>query len=75
MIEFKIVACYFTGALILIGVQRGKEWMNPSMYQQQLGATVACTKIIMEETKRIGQRYQKWATKDFPSFLRLILLK
>ena len=38
--------------------------MNHGEYQQQLGATAACTKKMMEATKGVGQRYRKGATKD-----------
>ena len=52
--EFKTVACYVTGGLVFIEIQIGKEVMNHSKYQKDLGATAACTKIIMEATKEIG---------------------
>ena len=38
--------------------------MKQSKYHKDLGATVACTTIIMEATKGIGQKYRKGATKD-----------
>ena len=53
--EFKTVACYVTGALLFIEVQRGKEGTKDSRYQKELGATTACTKRMMEETKGVGQ--------------------
>ena len=62
--EFKTVACSFTGALILIEVQRGKEGIKHIKYQKDLGATAACTKRITEATKGIGQKYIKWGTKN-----------
>ena len=62
--DFKTVACYVTGSLLLIGVQRGKEGMNHSKYQKEIGATTDCTKIMMEETKGIGQKSIKGGTKD-----------
>ena len=37
--EFKTVACSVTGALLFIEVQRGKEGMKDSRYQQELRAT------------------------------------
>ena len=46
--EFKIVACSVTGALLFIKMQRGKEGTKNSRYQQDLGATAACTKWMME---------------------------
>ena len=57
--EFKTVACSVTGALLFIEVQRGKEGMKESCYQKELGATAACTKRMMEETKGIGQKSKK----------------
>ena len=45
--EFKTVACYVTGVLLLIEVKRGKEGMKDSRYQQDLGATAACTKRMI----------------------------
>ena len=53
--DFKTVACSVTGALLSTKVQRGKQGMKDSRYQQELGATAACTKWMMEETKGIGQ--------------------
>ena len=46
--KFKTVACSVTEALLFIEVQRGKEGMKDSNYQQELGATAACTKRTME---------------------------
>ena len=62
--EFKTVACYVTGDLLCIEVQRGREGMKDSKYQKDLGSTTACTKIMMEATKGIGQKYRKGRTKD-----------
>ena len=65
--EFKTVACYVTEALLFIEVQRGKEVMKHSKYQQEIGETAACTKIIMEATKGIGQKSIKGGTEGlFP---------
>ena len=36
-----------------------------SRYHLGLGATAACTKILMEETKELGQRALKGSTRDF----------
>ena len=33
--------------------------MKDSRYQQEIGATAACTKRMMEETKEIGQNSKK----------------
>ena len=38
--------------------------MKHIKYHQELGATVACTNIMAEATKMIGQKYRKGATKD-----------
>ena len=54
--EFKTVACYVTRDLLFTEVQRGKEGMKYRRYQKELGATAACTKRVMEETKGIGQK-------------------
>ena len=63
--KFKTVACSITGALLFIEVQRGKGGMKDSLYQQELGATAACTKRMMEATKGIGHKSKKGGTKDF----------
>ena len=62
--KFKTVACSVTGDLLFIEVQRGKEGMKDSRYQKDLGATVACTKRMMEETKGIGQKSKKGGPED-----------
>ena len=38
--------------------------MKESRYQKELGATAACTKRMMEETKGIGQNCKKGGPKD-----------
>ena len=38
--------------------------MKHSKYYKELGATAACTKIMMEATKGIGQKSTKGWTKD-----------
>ena len=38
--------------------------MKHIKYHQELGATVACTNIMAEGTKMIGQKYRKGVTKD-----------
>ena len=62
--EFKTVACSVTGALLFIKLQRGKEGMKNTRYQKELGATAACTKRMMEETRGIGQKSKKEGPKD-----------
>ena len=62
--EFNKVACAVTGPLLFIEVQRGKEGINHINYQKELGATTACTKIMMEGTKGIGNNNIKRVTKD-----------
>ena len=62
--EFNKFACCVTGALLFIEFQIGTEGMKHSKYQKELGATVTCTKRIMEATKVIGQKSIKGGTKD-----------
>ena len=62
--EFKKVACSVTGALIFLEIQRGKEEMDSSRYHLELGTTAAYTKMLMEETKGMGQRAVKVSTSD-----------
>ena len=38
--------------------------MKDSRYQKELGATAACMKRMMEETKGIGQKSKKGGPKD-----------
>ena len=61
--KFKTVACSVTGALLFIELQRGKEGMKDSRYQQDLGSTSACTKRMMDKTKGIGQKSKKEGPK------------
>ena len=42
--------------------------MKHSKYQQELGATEACTKKMMEAKKGIGQRYIKRGDEGLFSF-------
>ena len=58
------MACSFTGNLILIYIHRGKEGKKKSKYHLEIGATVVCIKMMVEETKRLDQRGVKWATED-----------
>ena len=62
--DFKTVDCSVTGALLFIEVKRGKEGMKDSRYQQNIGATAACTKWMMEATKGVGQKSIKGGPKD-----------
>ena len=48
--------------------------MKKSKCHLQIGMTESCTKIITEDTKGVGQRDMKVATKAF-SFWKLVLLK
>ena len=49
--------------------------MNSSQYHLELGATVICTKILMEETKGFGKRALKGSTGDYFMFDSWFLLK
>ena len=62
--EFNKVACSVTGAFIFIELQRVKEGMKHSKYILELGVNADYTKIMMEETKWIGQKSIKGGTKD-----------
>ena len=62
--EFNTVACSVTGSLIFLDIQRGKEGMKLIRYHLELGATAACTKRLMEETKGLGQRSVKGSTRN-----------
>ena len=68
--DFNTVDCYITGSLILIEAQIVNKGMNNRKYQQQLGATESCTKIMMEATKGIVLKDIKGATKDCLLFSR-----
>ena len=63
--ESKTVACYVTGALVFLEIQRGKEGMESSHYHSELGNTSTCTMIFTEETKGLGKRDLKGSTRDF----------
>ena len=51
--EFKKVAFYVTGDLLLIEVHRGKEGIKHIKYHKDLVATAAFTKRMTEATKGI----------------------
>ena len=72
---FKTVSCFVTWALIFLEIHRGKERMKSIWYHLELGATAACTKILMEETKGLGQRALKGSTRDFFHLWKLVLAK
>ena len=73
--EFKKFACSVTGSLIFIDIQRGKEGMKLSRYHLELGATSACTKILMEDIKGLGQRSLKGSTRGCFLFESWFLLE
>ena len=62
--ELKIVVFSVTGDLLFIEAHIVKEGMKHSKYHQYLGVILACTKRMVESTKKIGQNYIKGATKD-----------
>ena len=62
--QFKTVACYVSGDLLFIELQRGKQGINHSKYQQGIGATASCIKITLEATRGIGQKYRKGETNE-----------
>ena len=68
--DFKTVAFSITETLIFVEIHIWKERIKNRNYFMQLGATEACTKRMIEETKEIGQRYMERASKD-SSFLKI----
>ena len=66
--DFNTVDCYVTGYLVLLDIQQGKGGTKSSWYHLELGATAACIKILMEETKGLGNRSLKRSTRDFSLF-------
>ena len=73
--EFKTVSCYVTGSFLFIKIQRGKEGMKHSKYQQDIGSTATCTKRIIEATKGVCQKSIKGGTKDCFLFDSLLTSK
>ena len=49
--------------------------MKSSRYHLELGATSACTKRLVEETKGLGQRALKGSMRDFFLFVGWLLSK
>ena len=60
-----MVACSVTGVITFLEIQQGKEGVKSIRYHLELGATAACTKILMEEKKGLGQRALKVSTRGF----------
>ena len=50
--------------MLFIELQNEHEVMRESKYYLQIGATVACTNIMIKATKVIGRRGIKGDTKD-----------
>ena len=73
--EFNTFAWSITGALIFLGIQRGKGQIKSSRYHLELGDTAACTKIFMGDKTGLGQRYLKESTKYFFIFNSWLLSK
>ena len=55
-IEFKNMACNFTGVLIFLDVHIGKQGEKPTKYHRECGSTKAYTKRMVEAMKRLVQR-------------------
>ena len=53
--NIKNVACYRLGTMLYLEIQKGKEAMKTSEFQQQIGRTVACMKRLMMATKGCDQ--------------------
>ena len=60
-----MVACSVTGVFVFLEIQKEKEGMKSILYLLELGATAACTKILMEEMKGLGQRSMEFSTRYF----------
>ena len=59
-----MVECYVTVPIRFLDIQWGKEGMKSILYNLELDATAACTKILIEETKGIGLRALKGSMED-----------
>ena len=51
----KNVACSRLGTMLHLEIQKGKEAMKKSTFQNELGGTAACMKILAISTKGCGQ--------------------
>ena len=47
----KNVACYRLGTMLYLGIQKGKDSMKSSKFQQEIGGTSVCTKRLITDKK------------------------
>ena len=55
VMEINNVVCYRLGTMLHLKIQKGKEDMKTSKFQQQIKGTAACMKRLMMDTKECGQ--------------------
>ena len=55
MKELKNVACSRLGTMLYIDIQKGREALKTSKFQNVLGGTTACMKRLDIDTKGCGQ--------------------
>jgi hypothetical protein len=48
--KFETIACWITGVMTMMEIQRGKEGMKDKKYNRELGATTGCTLCLLEDT-------------------------
>ena len=53
--ELNNASCSRIGTVLYVDIQVGKEVMKVSDYQQDIGGTAACMKIITKTTEGCGQ--------------------
>ena len=63
--ELMTVDCSVTGYLIFLEIRRGEYGIKLIWYHLELGATAACNKRLIEETKGVGMRALKGSTRDY----------
>ena len=60
--DMKNVACSRLETMLHLDIQKGKEAMNKSTFQSELGGTSACMKRLAIATKGCGQLTSKITT-------------
>ena len=53
--EINDMDCYRLGAMLHLDIQKGKKVVKTAEFQQDIGGTSACTKILIMATKGYGQ--------------------
>ena len=52
--DIKNVSCYRLGAMLYLEIQKGKEEMNKSEFQNQIGGNMMCMKRLTRGKKGCG---------------------